>query len=117
MYHERKVGTNVSNPHSATTYIMLNSILLTMSFKNALDAYHCLKVVNSLSFPKLVKAFYSPGSFPHVVIIRIQRKGSILVDQIDIHIMADYCQPRDYYWTTSLESEEDIVAHKKSYSI
>lgn len=88
-----------------------------MSFKNAQDAYRCLKQVNSLQFSKLVKAFYSDGSYPHIVVIRLQRKTSCIIDQIDVHIMADYIQHHDYYWSVSLGSEEDIINSEKFHAL
>lgn len=117
MHHEREVGVNGDNPHLCTTYIMLNSIVLTMSFKNALDAYHCLKQVSALRFPTLVKAFYSEGSFPHVVVIELSRKSTCILDQIDVHILANYANHADYYWSVSLQSSKEVLRYRYNYTL
>lgn len=95
---------------------MLNSIHLILSFKEARDAYRCLKQVNSLQSPSLEKAFYSKGAYPHIVVVKLNRPGSCLLDQIDVHILADYIPAQDYYWTLSTMSTEEIIYDKRRWS-
>ena len=93
MHHERKVGTNVSNPHSSTTYIMLNSTFLCMRFKDAEAARKCCKVAASYPRYHIIGCLVDETLYPHAVYIEM-KSDFLYLSHSDISMLADF---RDFY--------------------
>lgn len=117
MHHERKVGANVSNPHSCTTFIMLNSITYKLVFDDVLNARKCvLNVAHSHLF-NLYHAYVDRRSGCHVVIINAKRCGDFGYDKFDMSIVASGCREGSFDWSFDIMTQGEldfyIDTHKK----
>lgn len=117
MHHERKVGANVSNPHSCTTYIMLNSIIYKLVFNDVLNARKCVRIVSLKGYFRLYRAYIDLQSGKHVVIVEALRAGAFSYDNIDLVLMTEGCKEGSFDWSFDVISETAlnyyIEIHKK----
>lgn len=117
MHHKRKVGANVSNPHSCTTNIMLNSITFMLIFDDVFNARRCVRNVSRKSYYHLYRAYIELKTGKHVVIVNAIRCGLFSFDNEDINLMTQGCQKYSFLWSFDIMSKEEldyyIEMHKK----
>lgn len=108
MHIQRKVGTNVGNPHSWHYYFMLNSITYKLVFDDVLNARKCVFNVAHSHVFNLYHAYQDRGSDCHVVIVNALRCGDFGYDKFDMSIIADGCKEGSFDWSFDIMTEEEL---------
>lgn len=117
MHHIKKVGTNVGNPHSCTTNIMLNSITYKLVFDDVINARQCVRNASKSSFFHLYAAYAERDTNCHVVILNAARCGNFVYDKYDVIFITEGCKKGSFDWSFDIMTQEEldfyIDTHKK----